>query len=149
MMPVALTSKSGFINKPLMKYFIHSQSHSHYGGRERTLERLNGYESNRYGVLKQLNISESDYNKYTAIVKNKFDKSRINFALSHKDKELFDSECANFGKIKYFYKLLWLLSKVGILTYHKLFWRLTAKIKNALKSYYYVNVWCHKNTKKY
>ncbi len=149
MMPVALASKSGFINKPLMKYFIHSQSHSHYGGRERALERLNGYESNRYGVLKQLNLSKSDYNKYTAIVKNKFDKSRINFALSHKDKELFDLEYANLTNKKCFYKLLWLLTKVGILAYHKRFWRLTTKVKNALKSYYYVNVWCHKNTKNY
>ncbi len=149
MMPVALVSKSGFINKPLMKYFIHSQSHSHYGGIERALERLKGYELNRYGVLKQLNLSESDYNKYIAIVKNKFYKSRIDFALSHKDKELFDLECANLPSKKCFYKLLWLLSKVGILAYYKRFWSSTKKVKNALKSYCFVNIWCRENTKNY
>lgn len=61
MFPMTYQSKVGFINKPLMKYYIHSDSHSHAGGKEKILQRSRGYAGNRLSVLKTVDEKIDTY----------------------------------------------------------------------------------------
>lgn len=64
MLPMAYKAKVGYIEKPLMNYYVRPSSHSHYGGIERTLERAKGYTNNRIEILKSMPMEEIDRDKY-------------------------------------------------------------------------------------
>ena len=64
MLPVAYFGKTGYINKPLMKYIRHENSHSAFTSNEKRLRLINGYEENRIEVIKQLDIPQKEKEKY-------------------------------------------------------------------------------------
>ena len=116
MLPVAYKTKTGFINKPLMKYYVHIGSHSHSKDHKRTIECSYGYEKNRYKILEQIGITGKDLEKTKSIIKQQFTKNRLNQALTWKSKELFVSELSEYKGNKILYKLLWALSCVKVLS---------------------------------
>ena len=68
MLPMAYHSKTGFINKPLMSYYIHLGSHSHSGGVEWTLQRIHGYANNRVKILESMNMDEQEREQEIALI---------------------------------------------------------------------------------
>ena len=64
MLPVASFGKTGYINKPLMKYIRHENSHSAFTSNEKRLRLINGYEENRIEIIKQLDIPQEKKEKY-------------------------------------------------------------------------------------
>lgn len=92
MMPVAYHYRSGFIDKPLFKYLVHSKSHSHSGDAQRKLELMNGYESNRIGIIKMMDINEVLKEDFINKVNIVYHKIRLEFAHKNKMKELLIKE---------------------------------------------------------
>lgn len=77
MLPVAYFGKSGFIDKPLMKYVKHDNSHSANTSFERVIELSDGYEKNRIEVIKMLDIDEAIKNDYIKKIQEAFIKRRF------------------------------------------------------------------------
>lgn len=72
MLPMAYRSRVGYIEKPLMNYYVRPTSHSHYGGKERTIERSNGYKMNRIETLKTMRMDNADREKYINRIENNY-----------------------------------------------------------------------------
>lgn len=95
MLPVAYFGKSGFIDKPLMKYVRHDNSHSSYKDNKKRLKLINGYEENRVEIVKRLNISEQDKRIYIKKINVQYYKIKLNLAYEIKDKELMKEQYMN------------------------------------------------------
>lgn len=89
MLPMAYQSKTGFIRKPLMGYVIHSDSDSHFGGKQRAIEKTYGYAMNRIEIIKKMNMDESEKQVCIASIQKASAKSRMERALQWNDKELY------------------------------------------------------------
>ena len=109
MMPMAYGSKVGFIDKPLMEYYVHIDSDSHKGGVKAAINRTYQYEEIRTEVVKRINMSDAEKEQYTAIIKGLYDKARANYAISCKDKPLFLESANNLGWSKIRCHLKWML----------------------------------------
>lgn len=92
MLPVAYFGKSGYIDKPLMKYIRHTNSHSDFSNKEKKLKLMNGYEENRVEIIKQLNIPEEEKEKYFKEIAILYYRIRMQIAYQTKDIELFKQE---------------------------------------------------------
>lgn len=92
MLPVAYFGKTGYINKPLMKYIRHANSHSAFTSNEKRLRLMNGYEENRIEVIKQLDIPKREKEKYFEQIAILYYRIRMQIAYQTKDIELFKQE---------------------------------------------------------
>lgn len=92
MLPVAYYYKSGFIDKPLMKYVVHSKSYSHSGGADRKLELLNGYEIKRFGIIMMMDIDENEKTNFINKISIVYHKLRLEFAFKNNRKKLLKEE---------------------------------------------------------
>ena len=92
MLPVAYFGKTGYINKPLMKYIRHENSHSAFTSNEKRLILMNGYEENRIEVIKRLDIPQKEKEKYFKQIAILYYRIRMQIAYQTKDKELFEKE---------------------------------------------------------
>lgn len=89
MLPVAYFGKTGYINKPLMKYIRHENSHSAFTSNEKRLRLINGYEENRIEIIKQLDIPKQEKEKYFKQIAILYYRIRMQIAYQTKDIELF------------------------------------------------------------
>lgn len=92
MLPVAYFGKTGYINKPLMKYIRHENSHSSFTSNEKRLRLMNGYEENRIEVIKQLDIPQKEKEKYFKQIAILYYRIRMQIAYQIKDIKLFKQE---------------------------------------------------------
>lgn len=99
MLPVAYYGKSGYINKPLMKYIRNENSHSDFISKEKELRLMNGYEENRVEIIKQLDISEEEKEKYLKQIAILYHRIRMQIAYQTKDIELFKQEYDKLVKL--------------------------------------------------
>lgn len=109
MMPMAYGSKVGFIDKPLMGYYVHVDSDSHKGGVKAAINRTYQYEEIRTEVVKRINMTDEEKEQYIAIIKGLYDKARANYAISCKDKTLFNESANNLGWSTIRCHLKWML----------------------------------------
>lgn len=68
MLPIAKLYKSGFIDKPLMKYIVYKRSHSHGGGLYKSLRLRLGYIENRIEITKMIPMSKLEMKKYISML---------------------------------------------------------------------------------
>lgn len=97
MMPMAYASKVGFIDKPLMGYYVHIDSDSHKGGVEAAIKRTYQYGEIRSEVVKRIEMSETEKKHYLEIVEKLYDNARANYAISCNDKRLFTESAEKLG----------------------------------------------------
>lgn len=107
MLPMAYNRKVGFIDKPLMDYYIHVDSDSHSGGYEAFLKRSVWYEEIRQEVIKRLNLSEKQLKKYSEKLKRNFNESRMITALNNNDKENYELNARKLGLSAHRRRILW------------------------------------------
>ena len=137
MLPMAYRSKVGFISKPLMKYYIHSDSHSHVGGKVEILQRSRGYEGNRLGVLETMHIEKQELNEYILRVRKLFAERRILQTIKWQDEKLFCEELNACTEGKYIYIVKWWLSRIGIFTWMTFLHYTFIRLVNVWKNTYY------------
>ena len=113
-LPMSYNEKVYFLNKPLMHYYVRQNSHSHQGGLKEFIQRGYGYEENYVQIIQGMALEENEKEKYLQLVKNRQENVRIKIALRHKNKEIFNAIIPQKGFRKYFYKLQWLLTKIGV-----------------------------------
>lgn len=101
MLPVAYFGKSGFIDKPLMKYVKHDNSHSANTSYEREMELSDGYEENRIAVINMLDIDESIKNKYIDMIRKRFIKRRMYTSLTYDKKDILKKEYKALKEINF------------------------------------------------
>jgi hypothetical protein len=89
MMPMAYKSKVGFIDKPLMGYYVHIDSDSHKGGIDAAIKRTYQYEEIRCEVIKKIDMTDEEKVQYIDIINKLYDKARTNYAIARKDRELY------------------------------------------------------------
>lgn len=99
MLPVAYFGKTGYINKPLMKYIRHENSHSAFTSNERRLNLMNGYEKNRIEVIKQLDIPNEEKERYFKEIAILYYRIRMQIAYDTKNMELFKLEYEKLIKV--------------------------------------------------
>lgn len=92
MLPVAYFGKSAFIDKPLMKYVKHDNSHSANTSFERVMELSDGYEENRIEVIKMLDIDEKIKNDYIRKIKLGFIRRRFYMAKIYSRNDVLKKE---------------------------------------------------------
>lgn len=92
MLPVAYFGKSGYINKPLMKYIRHRDSHSAFTSNEKRLKLINGYEENRIEIVNQLNISDKEKEEYFNKINILYYRQRMQIAYEMRDIYLFKQQ---------------------------------------------------------
>ena len=92
MLPVAYFGKSGYINKPLMKYIRHRDSHSAFTSNEKRLKLINGYEKNRIEIVKQLNISDKEKEVYFNKINILYYRQRMQIAYEMRNIYLFKQQ---------------------------------------------------------
>ena len=63
LIPLAYFGKTGYIDRPLMKYVNYIKSHSHTKNFNRRLELYNGFEGNVIGTLLSMDIPEDERNR--------------------------------------------------------------------------------------
>lgn len=101
MLPVAYFGKSGFIDKPLMKYVKHDNSHSANTSYEREMELSDGYEENRVAVINMLDIDESIKKKYIDMIRKRFIKRRMYTSLTYDKKDVLKKEYKALKKVNF------------------------------------------------
>lgn len=101
MLPVAYFGKTGYINKPLMKYIRHENSHSACTSNEKRLRLMNGYEENRIEVIKQLDIPDQEKEKYFKQIKTLYYRIRMQIAYQTKNIGLSKQEYDKLVKSGY------------------------------------------------
>lgn len=93
MLPVAYYYKSGFIDKPLMRYVNYGESASRTDSKLKQLDLIKGFEENRLGIIKLMDIPEREKEKWSECVKKFYMHIRLRFAFQIDDfammKELF------------------------------------------------------------
>lgn len=92
MLPIAYFGRTGYINKSLMKYIRHENSHSAFTSNEKRLRLMNGYEENRIEVIKRLDIPQKEKEKYFKQIYILYYRIRMQIAYQTKDIELFEQE---------------------------------------------------------
>ena len=100
MLPVALNGRSGYIDKPLMKYVRHKNSHSAFTSNKRRLELYNGYEKNRVEVINRLNINLDKKKEYIRKVNLLYYRIRMQIAYEIKDIDLLEDQYKKIKKVK-------------------------------------------------
>lgn len=138
MLPAAYGEKVGFIEKPLMNYYVRPDSDSHYSGRERILEKIYGYSQNRIAIIEQMDIPQEEKDKYISIVMKHRLNGYLKMAVIWQDKKLFCEKIKEFptGKIKW--NLLWILKAIKIYDIFKFSEKclsyITRRIENAVEN---------------
>lgn len=107
MLPTAYQSKTGFIRKPLMGYVIHSDSDSHFGGKQRAVEKTYGYAMNRIEIIKEMDMDEKEKQVCIASIQKASAKSRKERALQWSDKELYKKSLEEMGESCRISELYW------------------------------------------
>lgn len=97
MLPVAYNGKSGYIDKPLMKYIRHNKSHSAFSNYKRKLELFNGYEENRIQIINTLNMDEHIRDEYIKKINIVYYRIRMKIAYESNNKKLLIEQ---FNKLK-------------------------------------------------
>ena len=97
MMPMAYASKVGFIDKPLMGYYVHIDSDSHKGGIGAAIKRTYQYGEIRSEVIKRIDMPEPDKEHYLTVVENLYNNVRAKYAMGCKNKELFIASTEKLG----------------------------------------------------
>lgn len=97
MMPMAYRSKVGFIDKPLMGYYVHIDSDSHKGGVEAAIKRTYQYGEIRSEVVKRIEMPNADREYYLEIVDKLYNNTRAKYAMMNKNKELFAKSASKLG----------------------------------------------------
>lgn len=92
MLPVAYFGKSGYIDKPLMKYIRHENSHSDFTSYEKKMRLMNGYEENRVEIIKQLSIPKEEKQRYFDMISTLYNRIRMSIAYESNNKELLEKE---------------------------------------------------------
>lgn len=92
MLPVAYFGKSGYIDKPLMKYIRHENSHSAFTSYEKRLRLMNGYEENRVEIIKQLDIPKEEKQRYFDMISILYNRIRMSIAYESNNIELLEKE---------------------------------------------------------
>lgn len=92
MLPVAYFGKSGYIDEPLMKYIRHDKSHSAFTSYNKKLKLINGYEENRVEIIKRLDISEIEKQRYFEMISILYNRIRMLIAYESNDIELLEKE---------------------------------------------------------
>ncbi len=69
MLPVAYYYKSGFIDKPLMRYVSYGESVSRVDDKMKQLDLIKGFENNRLGIIQLMDISETEKDKWNEYVR--------------------------------------------------------------------------------
>lgn len=92
MLPVAYFGKSGYIDKPLMKYIRHENSHSAFTSYEKRLRLMNGYEENRIEIIKKLDIPQKEKQKYFEMISTLYNRIRMSIAYDSNNIELLEKE---------------------------------------------------------
>lgn len=99
MLPVAYFGKTGYINKPLMKYIRHTDSHSAANNNNKRLYLANGYEKNRIEIIERLDISAKEKEIYLTEIFIFYYRIRMQIAYEMKDIELFNQEYKKLKKL--------------------------------------------------
>lgn len=97
MMPMAYKSKVGFIDKPLMGYYVHIDSDSHSGGTQAAIKRTYQYGEIRSEMVRRIDMPLDEKHKYLMVVDKLYDKVRLNYALTVKDRSLYEKSARNLG----------------------------------------------------
>lgn len=92
MLPVSYFCKSGYIDKPLMKYIRHNNSHSDFTNKERKLKLFNGYELNRIEIINSLDINSHEKKQYIKKINLLYYRIRMQIAYEMKDCDLLEKE---------------------------------------------------------
>lgn len=127
MLPVAYFGKTGYINKPLMKYIRHENSHSAMNSNEKRLKLANGYEENRKEIIKQLRISNKEKEKYYEKIKIFYFRKRMEIAYDTDNRELFNNEYSKLKKVK-----------AATKQDHILYYRMKNKVYDKIYLLYYI-----------
>lgn len=100
MLPVAYKGRSGYIDKPLMKYVRHNKSHSSFINSSRKLELFNGYEENRIQILNSLSLDLSEKKQYIEKINILYFRIRMKIAYESNNRELLIGQYNNLKKMK-------------------------------------------------
>ena len=100
MLPVCYFGKSGYIDKPLMKYIRHNNSHSDFTDKERKLKLYNGYESNRVEIINSLDIRLDEKKVYIKKVNLLYYRIRMQIAYEMRDHILLSQEYKKLKELK-------------------------------------------------
>ena len=100
MLPVCYFGKSGYIDKPLMKYIRHNNSHSDFTDKERKLKLYNGYESNRIEIINSLDIRLDEKKVYIKKVNLLYYRIRMQVAYEMRDHILLSQEYKKLKELK-------------------------------------------------
>lgn len=98
MLPVSYYGKSGFIDKPLMKYVKHSKSHSAAENIQKKLELTDGYEKNRIEIINMMDIDEREKANYINKINSVYFRIRMDIAYTYRCMDLLKSQ---YKKLKY------------------------------------------------
>ncbi|NFO40975.1 glycosyltransferase family 2 protein [Clostridium botulinum] len=97
MLPVAYYGKTGFIDKPLMKYVNYKKSHSTANNIQKKLDLISGYEKNRIEIINMMDIDKKEKAKYINEINVVYFKIRMDIAYEYGDMKLLKGQ---YGKIK-------------------------------------------------
>lgn len=86
MLPIAYYYKSGFIDKPLMRYVSYGESASRTMDKRKQLNLINGFEQNRLGIIDLMDISECEKEKWKYKIQLFYLHIRLKFAFQIDDK---------------------------------------------------------------
>lgn len=93
MLPVAYYYKTGYIDEPLMYYYLRKNSHSHPQDRDKELANYVGYAENRRGIIKMMHIPDEE--KYLRLVDKVERQSLMWHSLKWNDEKLMKA-CFQF-----------------------------------------------------
>lgn len=139
MLPVAYFYKTGYIDKPLMRYVDNGNSVSKTNNPDRELELFNGYQLNRMEIVREMNIPETEKQVYYAKIEGLYRHVRLRWAGMYGNINVLNSEfyalkeekqlgckdylnyisgkCQVFGRI--YYKICWII-KMARCVYFKI-----------------------------
>ncbi len=98
MLPVAYHYKSGFIDKPLMRYVDHGSSVSRTNNPWRELELFDGYKENRMEVIRSMDIPESEKQNLYKKIDTLYKHIRLRWASQYNKKDILAQEFISLKK---------------------------------------------------
>lgn len=92
MLPVAFAYKTGFIDKPLMRYVDYGKSHSRSMDYERQYELLLGFESNRIEIIKTIDMDMHKRKEYIDQIREFYTHIKMDFARKTNNCKLLEEQ---------------------------------------------------------
>jgi glycosyltransferase involved in cell wall biosynthesis len=92
-LPIMYKYKCGFIDAPLYTYVIRDNSHSHSVKKLRDqLKQCDDHEDILLNTINNINMNQSEKQKYKKIIEEKYVRKRFSIAIHFKDKSIFEKE---------------------------------------------------------